>query len=507
LAVVDLGSNSGRVVVIRVSDAGHLEILGDARSPLRLGRELLGTDRLPGEALERVVAAVRDFAAVATGIGAERTIAVATSAIRESSNGPDLIRRLEAESGLEVTVIDGEQEARYAFMGAVRGLPIEHGMVADVGGGSVELTSFRERRPARTWTLPLGSLRVSDRFLQGDPPSDKEVERLVDFARETIAEGKVPELADDERLIGTGGTIRNLAKVDQRARRYPIDRLHGYVLASRRVEEITADLASRRLAGRRRVRGLNADRADSIAGGAVIVRTLMESIAASDLAVSGEGLREGLVYSTVSEQIGSIDDVRSASLSALVARFAPWDRGRADRRRHIATSLHDAFDPDAGPRARDRVDDAAGLVDIGRSIDYYQRFAHAADIVLASDLAGFSHRRLALLAAVLRMSGDEGFDVRTYRPLLGSSDRTQVARSAAILDVADEIEHRSPPGGPPFAEAEVRRRRGRLRCPILDPYRQSVLAARINRAFGIRLTFEPPPAQAGAEPSASRPSA
>jgi exopolyphosphatase / guanosine-5'-triphosphate,3'-diphosphate pyrophosphatase len=500
LAVIDLGSNSGRIVVIHVGPAGHVEILADGRSPLRLGRDVVAGGKLSEPAIERTVAALRDFVAIAAGAGVERTIAVATSAVREADNGGQLLERIRAESGLEVAVIDGDQEARCAFMGAVRGLQVQHGAILDVGGGSMEITRFRDRDPTGTWTLPLGALKLSDRFLESDPPTEREVERLVGFAHETIRDAGIGALADDEHLVGTGGTTRNLAKMDRRARSYPIDRLHGYVLARRGVDDLVHLLASRSLSRRRRVRGLNADRADSIVGGGLAVQCLMEALGAPELVVSGQGLREGLVHALQGIRLPSPREVREESVAALASRFARWDPDRARLRRAIALRLFDTIEPDAGQKIRDRLDHAAALLDVGRSIDYYERYAHAADIVLTSDLGGFSHRKLALLAAVLRKAGDEGFDIRAYRPLVASADRVPVARAATLLELADEIEHRTVRGPELGVRCELRGAELRVAAPIIDPYRQSVLAERVRRAFGKRLVFDAPPAEAPAGP-------
>src|SRR5439155_3760364 len=126
----------------------------------------------------------------------------------------------------------------------------------------------------------------------------------------SLTEAGVPPIASDERLVGTGGTIRNLAKIDRRARPYPIPRLHGYVLTMRRVHDLAALLRSRRLSRRRATPGLNADRADSIVGGAFVVLGTMEAIEASELIVSGQGLREGLAFEALGEDIRSADEVR-----------------------------------------------------------------------------------------------------------------------------------------------------------------------------------------------------
>src|SRR5207248_9285819 len=143
LGVIDIGSNSGRVIVARVLDASHLEVLGDARSPLRLVRDVARIGRLSAETIERTLGIVRGFQAIARGAGAERTVAVATAAVREATNGETLIERANEELALPVEIADGNQEARLGFFGAVHGLPIEHGTVLDVGGGSLQLSHCR----------------------------------------------------------------------------------------------------------------------------------------------------------------------------------------------------------------------------------------------------------------------------------------------------------------------------------------------------------------------------
>ncbi len=491
IAVIDLGSNSGRIVVLRLARQGHLEILADGRSPLRLAKDLTAGGRLAEGTIEKVVAALKDFSAIAAGSIARRVIAVATSAMREAENGADLLERARSEAGIEVVVIDGEEEARYAFLGAVYGVQAENGLLIDVGGGSIEASAFRGRRLVRTWTLPLGALRLSTTFLHGDPPTEEEIAGLRGHVRTTLTEAGVSPLEADERLVGTGGTIRNLAKIDRTGGQYPIPRIHGYVLARKRVSEIAARVASRTSPRRRLIRGLNADRADSIVGGALATLVTMEALQADDLIVSGQGLREGVVYDLLGMPLPPAEHVRRVSIGALAARFASWDAGRAKRRTGIALSLLEALDPQAGPRVKERLEQAATILEIGRSIDYYSRHAHAADILTESDLAGFSHRKLALLAAVVREAGEDGSVIRSYRPLLGPADRQAVSRESAILAIADEIEHRKAPRARLSLRCVVKKRAVHLRAPLFDPYRQEILGRQFRRAFGKRLIIEP----------------
>jgi exopolyphosphatase / guanosine-5'-triphosphate,3'-diphosphate pyrophosphatase len=490
LAVIDVGSNSGRVVVIRIGAPGHLEILANGRAPLRLARDLRRGNRIAPETIERTAAALRDFRAIADSAGAGTLIAVATSAVRESENADEFQARIEAESGVGVRVISGDEEALYTFLGAVHGLPVDRGAVADLGGGSLELTEFDERRALRSWTLPLGSLRLSDRFLRSDPPAKEEIDELAEHARTTLEGAEVGELEPGERLLGTGGTIRNLAKMDQASRRYPIPRLHGYVLTRKRVQELADLLASRRSSRRRLMSGLSRERADSIVGGSLALLSLMEHVGAAELTVSSQGLREGLAFDAVGLREAPIEEVRGASILAFASRFSTWDPDRAERRAVVARSILRSVEPEAGASVHERLAQATNLLDIGRSVDYYRRYQHTADMITEADLDGFSHRKLALLSAVVRQAGDQGMSVSRYRPLLGPDDRPQLARSATVLALADEIEHRLPPGHGGEVHCVVQGKRVMLEAPVYDPWRREALAGRFQLAFRKRLLLQ-----------------
>ena len=488
---MDVGSNSGRVVVLRVDRLGHLEVLADGRATLRLARDLGRSGDFSEETMQRTVEALRDFEAIARGAGVERIEAVATSAVREAGNGEEMVARIRGGSGLDVRIISGEEEARFSQLGAIRGLPVQDGVNLDVGGGSIELSRFTSRNPGRSVTLPLGALRMSDRFLSSDPPGRDEVGRLRQEVAQGLEEAELGPLEPGERLVGTGGTIRNLAKIDRRVQDYPVKLLHGYVLTRTRADQIVELLLGRRAARRRRTPGLNPDRADSIAGGAAVVQAVMHRLRADSILVSGQGLREGIALEAVGLGIASVEEVRATSVRSLAQRFSTWNEQRALDRARVAGVLFDALAPEMSARDRERLEHAAILMDVGRAIDYYRRFDHAANVVVESDLAGFSHRKLALLSAVIRQAGESGMRIRIYAPLATSADRGPVERLATILAIADEVEQRLPPGAEGAVRCEHRGKRVVLTAPLFDPYRVGVLGARFKKAFGKELLVEP----------------
>jgi exopolyphosphatase/guanosine-5'-triphosphate,3'-diphosphate pyrophosphatase len=162
MAVVDIGSNSGRVLVVRLNDLGHLDVVETEGTPLRLVHELSTSASLGEPVVLRTLEALRGFETIARGAGATNIVAVATAAVREASNGVAFVQRLRSETGLDISVISGELEARYGFLGAVYGVPANDGVLVDIGGGSVQITRFRDRI-LNVVEPPLPALRLSDR--------------------------------------------------------------------------------------------------------------------------------------------------------------------------------------------------------------------------------------------------------------------------------------------------------------------------------------------------------
>jgi exopolyphosphatase/guanosine-5'-triphosphate,3'-diphosphate pyrophosphatase len=491
VAVIDIGSNSGRVMVYRPEVGGHLHILAGSRASLRLVRELDRTGRIPADSLERAFEALRDFRSIAHGSAVRRIVAAGTSAIRDASNGPAFMRRVRRELGISIRTLSGLEEARYGFLGAVGGLPVEHGALFDLGGGSLQVGRFRDRRLLGAVSVPLGALRMSDAFLRSDPPTPREVRRLREHAREVLDSAGLKALSGDEELVGTGGTLRNLAKIDQRASGYPIARLHGYVLTRRRLHEIVVGLAGERLKKRARVPGLNADRRDSVAGGGLVIDTLMEALGADHVVVSGEGVREGLARSLVRETLEATPLVRRSSLEALASRFVGWSSERAQRREAVAGALQEALDPGTSGEVGEALRQAARILDIGRTVDFFDRHEHVADLVLATDLGGFSHRQVALLAAVVRQAGDEDAGARSLAPLVTREDRGALARASVLLALADEMTERCPPGSTPALACRVRGAEATVVVPALASWGVRGLAERFEAAFGRRLRVVP----------------
>jgi exopolyphosphatase/guanosine-5'-triphosphate,3'-diphosphate pyrophosphatase len=512
VAVIDIGSNSSRVLVAEVPAGGALRVVAEAKAALRLVREVDRTHVLSPDAIDRVVLALRDFTAIAWRYGASEPTVIATAAVREAANRADLVAAVRADLGLDVAVIDGDTEARYAFLGALHALPVEHGMLLDVGGGSLQLAHFRDRVLRATWSFPLGALRLAGRCFADDPPTSGQVRTLKRLVDGELRAAGVPALAPDELLVATGGTVRNLAKVDRARHSYPLSQLGGYELGLRGVTALCDVLLKRSVAARGALPGLNPERADAIAAGAVVVRTVMAALRAERVVVAGHGLREGVALASGgSESIPAVSKLRGRTLIAPVTSLTAEEAAAGARRQALIVLLAGQAPLAITDELRAAILDAALALESGRAFAFFQRHRHAEGLLRATELPGYTHRELALRCAVLRAAGSERFDPASYRPLVVARDRAEVERAAVLLATADAAEQRMlPTVGVADCRVGVTPDEVIVAIPGAAAVQELPLRQRFRRAFGLALQFSEderdraPDAAAQGRPAAAR---
>ena len=486
LAIVDIGSNSARVVVYDREAGGHLRIIASARASLRLVEGVVENHAIGEEAIRRTREALRDFRAIAQGAGARSLRVYATAAVREARDSARFSRMVHGATGERLRLLSADDEARYGFHGALRGLPSRHGVLFDLGGGSVQITEFRNRERRRSWSLPLGALRLSRRYLEHDPATDKELKGLRAHVDGFLEELPLRRVRDAARLVGTGGTVRNLAKIDRFKTPSPVPRLHGHELARKTIEELQSELRESPEKRRGQVLGLSRDRVDSIVAGAVVIERLLSRVKADHIVVSGQGLREGLAYAALGEMDAPPLCVRATSITALLSRFRGVDPAHAERRAEVATYLFAKLVRDEGERGRlflRALGDAARVLDVGRAVDFFDRHEHAARIVLASELDGYSQVEVARIAAVLHAADEEGILFDDFEPLIRHSDRSIIEQAGVSLLLADEILDRVRRGAMPRITIVVSASRVRIRVAQIGSWRPRGLAERFARTF------------------------
>jgi exopolyphosphatase / guanosine-5'-triphosphate,3'-diphosphate pyrophosphatase len=296
IAVVDLGTNSTRLLVADVTDGTVNELEHRTEVP-RLGEGVDESGRLSDDAIARVHDTVAGYRNLIDDLGAKNVIGVATSAVRDAENGDEFRERLSERFGIEARIISGEEEARLTFLGATaaRGRRDTETMVLDIGGGSTEFVVGEPgAEPRFHVSAKLGSVRHTERHLASDPPTPDELESLRGDVRRTI-EAEIPaEVRDSVDMgIAVAGTATSLAAIDLRLDPYDPERVHGYELSLGASENILADLASKSVDERRKVTGLHPDRAPTIVAGAMILVEAMKAFELTQMEVSEADLLHG----------------------------------------------------------------------------------------------------------------------------------------------------------------------------------------------------------------------
>jgi exopolyphosphatase/guanosine-5'-triphosphate,3'-diphosphate pyrophosphatase len=298
LAGIDVGTLTCRLLVAELAPGYPLKERWSDRRILRLGEGVDLTKRLQDAAMDRVIACLLEWREVIAQHRVGACAVVATSAVRDAVNRDEFLDRVRREVGFEVEVISGDEEARRTLLGIRSGLPagVTDMLALDIGGGSTEFILDRSGRPPIVRSIDIGVVRLCERVLKHDPPVTAEVEHAREWARsETLS--AVAEMSGyrSAACVGTAGTITALAAMAQKLPAYEPARIHNYTLTLPTVRELEQILLSRKKADRIGLPGLERNREEVIAAGALIVRTVMETLGLAQVLVSDLGLREGVL--------------------------------------------------------------------------------------------------------------------------------------------------------------------------------------------------------------------
>ena len=281
IAAVDLGTNSTRLIVADVEDGRISDVDRETRIT-RLGEGVDARRRLLPVPIARVRNVLSDYRRTLESLGAERTLLIATSAVRDAENGEAFLGEIEWSYGFTTRLLSGDEEADLTLQGVGELYPGT--VVVDVGGGSTELVSASERV-----TTNLGSVRLTERFLGSDPPTSEELDEVRAAVRAVLAEHAVSA----SHGVGVAGTVTSLAALDLELVEHDSDRVHGHRLSEAAVQAQLERLAALPLAERREVPGLEPERAPVIVAGAVILLEAMRYLGLREVAVSERDLLDG----------------------------------------------------------------------------------------------------------------------------------------------------------------------------------------------------------------------
>ena len=450
LAAVDIGTNSIRLVVAEVQSDGSYRVLDQDREMTRLGRGLYDRGRIGDEPMEQSLQTLGRMKAIAEGFNARELRAIATSAVREAANGRDFVREAWRRCRVRVEVVPPEEEARLAFRSVSRHYDLSDRLTAivDIGGGSAEVILAAGGVIDQVVSLPLGAVRLTERYCKSDPLRSKHWKALRRGIDATIKEmmGKPPFAA--EVMIGSGGTFTNLAEMAQLERDGKVAHARDHAISRAEVVRLLDRLRETPLEARRQIPGLNPQRADIIIAGVAAVARLMRRLGTQRVLVNDRGIRDGVLLSMIDDLFGTTPPTRAAVADRMevVRRFARKCHSNERHCEHVATlaasmfdALRDAYALPAG--GRDILRAAALLHDIGYLINHEEHHKHAYHLIMHGDLRGFSSREIELIANVARYHR-RAVPKKAHANFarLDRGERRLVRRLSGVLRVADGLD-------------------------------------------------------------------
>lgn len=435
VAAIDIGSNSVRLVLYRLEGRAIWTVFNE-KVLAGLGRDLAATGRLSVEGAAQALTALKRFAAVIDGVQPAHIFVAATAAVREAEDGGDFCDRVAADTGLKIRVLSGEEEAHYAALGVLAGIPRADGVVGDLGGSSLELVRLKNGEVGRGATLPLGPFALADaRGFDADRRRKRITDRL-----------KAAEAYKADTLYAVGGAWRTLAQVHMAVSGYPLRIVHQFEMDAVEVMDTVRLIARASKTALEKWPGLSKKRAETLPHAALVLEGLIEKLGLKRIVLSAWGVREGLLFEALEPEIAA-DDPLLAGCSALGARqgISPTLPGALNG--WIAPLL--AALPPVFDRDRDSVlaDAACRLADLGARLHPDHRVELAFDQVLRAPVPGQSHAERVFLAVAVnaRYGGPAATpEPETVTRLLNEEQRQGARVLGLAIRLACDLSGRSP---------------------------------------------------------------
>jgi exopolyphosphatase/guanosine-5'-triphosphate,3'-diphosphate pyrophosphatase len=456
VAVIDLGSNSWRLVVFMFSPGVWWKRTDELYETVRIGAGMAATGRLSEEAMSRGLETLDVFERFcrSNGIGAESVHAVATSAIRDATNREEFLSRAGEHTDLRIEVLSAEEEARLGYVAAINTSTLRNGAVLELGGGSLQLIEVRDRLARELCSQPLGAVRLTEEFLgRSGKPRRKELERLRSHLHHEL--GEIHWLADaGDRLVGIGGAVRNLASAAQHADEAGFDiGVQGFVLTRDALSDLVDRLADLTPKERGEMPGIKPGRGDIILTSALTIEAVLDAGGFEGIEATEAGLREGVFFDREllsrgpdgpgAAHLPLVEDVRRAAVCNLAVQY----EADLTHSEHVAELSQQMFESlvQAGlieplHAERELLWAAAMLHDVGMTISYDDHHKHSQYLIASAELPGFDPRERALVAQISRYHRKGNPKLGVMAGLARTGDEELVERCAVILRLAEHLE-------------------------------------------------------------------
>lgn len=447
IAIIDLGSNSVRLVLANVMQGSYFVVFDEQKETVRLGQDIECDGFLKPARIAQAVKTLKMFRKLCDSYNVDKVIAVATSALRRAKNQKSFVEEVNSVCGFKFRVLSEEEEAIDIYRGVVNSLDVPKGVIFDISGSCIQIIQYNRRNIVNRDCLPFGSIMLSQLFSeQGYSPEEQN--RLIrTYVSDQLSQIEwLKDIEPDYQLVGVGGTFRNLAKLMRRVKRYPFDMIHNYRISGEDFDTVYDMVKVLDQDKRAKIKGINSDRSDILSAALSAVKAFSERTGLCDIVVSGSELREGVMfgYAAPITMEKPLSDVLGHSIYTMM-NYCEVNIPHAEQVCNLSIQLFKQLRVlHKLPRQYVKPLRIASLMhDIGTRLKFYQNNKHTFYFILNSNLYGVSHRDIILAAFIAQCHSIEDFsmaDWNKYKGILLEEDLIAVMKLSVILRIAESFD-------------------------------------------------------------------
>ena len=444
IAIIDIGSNTARIVIVNIMDGGYFSVIDELKEPVRLAKGMEEDGFLRPLRIQQMVKTLKTFKNLYESHKVSKVFAYATAAVRRAKNQKSFVDEVLSSCGIKLTVLTQEEEAGLVYTGVINSMDVPKGLIVDIGGASVKLIHYNRRTLLNQDTLPFGAVTLTEKFADATQDTVERARLIEEYVEEHLKNIEwFSKLDPDTQLIGVGGSIRNIGKLSRRFRKYPLNMAHNYRIELNEFDSIYNSIKAIDMSKASRIKGLSSARADIMPAAMSCLKAITGSHAFPELIISGAGLREGAMFryavpSTIEKPIG---DILGHSIHTMLSHFN-MNLEHAEHVFDISLQLYRQLKVlHKLPRSYVKVLRAAAqLHDIGSSFKFYDHHKHSFYFILNSNLYGIQQKDLVMVALVAGMHGTqplEGVEIQQYLNMLTEEDIDAVRKLGVIVRIAE----------------------------------------------------------------------
>lgn len=449
VALIDLGTNSARLVLYNVLEEGYFYKFDEMKESVRIGRDMERDGFLKPARIQHTIKTITMFKRLIDSyhIEEENIIAVATAAVRRAKNQKSFLEEMFSATGIAFRVLERDEESKIVYHGVINSMDIMKGIILEIGGGSTKIVYYIRRNILGYETLPFGSVTLTEMFSNKGYTPKEQTEKIEEYFKKELEKIEwLKDLDPETQLIGVGGSFRNLAKIHQKLKRYPLDMVHNYHISSHDFDALYEMLRVLDLDKKQNIKGIGTGRADILPSAFAAMKAFSGYIGSEEFVVSSSGLREGIMFNLAVPQTldKPINDVVGQAFMTKVAAYG-LDVNHVNHVIDLSLQLFKQLRVlHKYPRNYLKIlKVAAAMHDSGMQVKFYDHQKASIYMILTSNLYAISHRDLVVAAFVAGCHTRENIDMRTwnrFKDVVLEDDIDVVKKLGVILRIAESLD-------------------------------------------------------------------